>query len=184
VEEGRIGELLVGEGTDEVPVGSAIATILTEEEEGEESREESGESAETEAESPAEGAGKKEALSISSGGEGERSGGEGERAERRIIASPLARRLARENNIDLAAIRGTGPRGRIVKRDLTPLMTGSGAGAAVGGATSAPAMTAASVGGALAASGAAMGAVHPPEGHGRRGNQRPFRARQLGNRAP
>jgi pyruvate dehydrogenase E2 component (dihydrolipoamide acetyltransferase) len=35
-----------------------------------------------------------------------------------IKASPLARRLAREMNIDLAGIRGTGPQGRIEKDDV------------------------------------------------------------------
>jgi pyruvate dehydrogenase E2 component (dihydrolipoamide acetyltransferase) len=36
----------------------------------------------------------------------------------RIFASPLARRLAREANIDLASVSGTGPHGRIVKADV------------------------------------------------------------------
>ncbi|MBV8064573.1 MAG: 2-oxo acid dehydrogenase subunit E2 [Actinobacteria bacterium] len=36
----------------------------------------------------------------------------------RIKASPLARRLARERGIDLAAVRGTGPEGRIVAEDV------------------------------------------------------------------
>ncbi len=36
----------------------------------------------------------------------------------RIKASPLARRIARERGIDLAAIRGTGPDGRIVAEDV------------------------------------------------------------------
>ena len=36
----------------------------------------------------------------------------------RIKTSPLARRMAREQNLDLASIQGTGPGGRIVKRDL------------------------------------------------------------------
>jgi pyruvate dehydrogenase E2 component (dihydrolipoamide acetyltransferase) len=36
----------------------------------------------------------------------------------RIKASPLARRMARERNLDLAAIRGTGPDGRIVAEDV------------------------------------------------------------------
>ncbi len=36
----------------------------------------------------------------------------------RIFASPLARRLAEEKNIDLAMITGTGPHGRIVKADI------------------------------------------------------------------
>ena len=36
----------------------------------------------------------------------------------RIKASPLARRLARERGIDLATLRGTGPEGRIVAKDV------------------------------------------------------------------
>ena len=36
----------------------------------------------------------------------------------RIFASPLARRLARERGIELAALTGSGPHGRIVKRDV------------------------------------------------------------------
>ncbi len=36
----------------------------------------------------------------------------------RIFASPIVRKIAREQGIDLAAIAGTGPNGRIVRRDL------------------------------------------------------------------
>jgi pyruvate dehydrogenase E2 component (dihydrolipoamide acetyltransferase) len=36
----------------------------------------------------------------------------------RIIASPLAKKLAKMRNIDLRGVRGTGPRGRIVSKDL------------------------------------------------------------------
>jgi pyruvate dehydrogenase E2 component (dihydrolipoamide acetyltransferase) len=36
----------------------------------------------------------------------------------RIKASPLARKMAEERNIDLSAVRGSGPEGRIVKRDI------------------------------------------------------------------
>ena len=36
----------------------------------------------------------------------------------RIFASPLARRIAKNENIDLTKINGTGPRGRIIKADL------------------------------------------------------------------
>ncbi len=38
--------------------------------------------------------------------------------ERRLFASPLVRRLAAERGIDLAEVPGSGPRGRIVRRDL------------------------------------------------------------------
>jgi pyruvate dehydrogenase E2 component (dihydrolipoamide acetyltransferase) len=39
-------------------------------------------------------------------------------AGERVKASPLARRVARERGVDLAAIAGTGPGGRIVKADV------------------------------------------------------------------
>jgi len=38
--------------------------------------------------------------------------------ERRIKASPLARKIAQENNLDLSRIKGTGPDGRIEKCDI------------------------------------------------------------------
>lgn len=38
----------------------------------------------------------------------------------RIIASPLAKKIAKEKNIDLSTINGSGPNGRIVKKDLIP----------------------------------------------------------------
>jgi len=45
-----------------------------------------------------------------------------ERIERRIMASPAAKRLAREHDIDLAQIRGSGPHGRIVEEDVRSLV--------------------------------------------------------------
>ena len=39
-------------------------------------------------------------------------------ASERVKASPVARRLARERGVDLAAVSGTGPGGRIVKADV------------------------------------------------------------------
>jgi pyruvate dehydrogenase E2 component (dihydrolipoamide acetyltransferase) len=39
-------------------------------------------------------------------------------------ASPLARRLAGENKIDLSHVSGSGPQGRVVRRDLESLITG------------------------------------------------------------
>ncbi|MFO0694411.1 MAG: pyruvate dehydrogenase complex dihydrolipoamide acetyltransferase [Polyangiales bacterium] len=36
----------------------------------------------------------------------------------RVLSSPLVRKLAREQGIDLATVQGTGPHGRVVKRDL------------------------------------------------------------------
>ncbi len=42
--------------------------------------------------------------------------------EERVKASPLARRMAEENGIDLARIQGTGPNGRIVEADVEKLL--------------------------------------------------------------
>lgn len=62
----------------------------------------------------------------------------------RVKASPLARRIAREQGVDLAALAGSGPGGRIVKADVQ-----AAAGSAAG------------VGGARAATGAGAGAPAP-----------------------
>ena len=40
------------------------------------------------------------------------------RPANRIVASPLARRIAAAKNVDLSTLKGTGPNGRIVKRDV------------------------------------------------------------------
>jgi pyruvate dehydrogenase E2 component (dihydrolipoamide acetyltransferase) len=41
-----------------------------------------------------------------------------ERVEERIVASPAAKRLAREYGVDLSKVRGSGPEGRIVEEDV------------------------------------------------------------------
>jgi pyruvate dehydrogenase E2 component (dihydrolipoamide acetyltransferase) len=43
---------------------------------------------------------------------------------KRYFASPLARRLAREGGIDLAALKGSGPHGRIIQRDIEAALKG------------------------------------------------------------
>ncbi|TVQ40586.1 MAG: 2-oxo acid dehydrogenase subunit E2 [Spirochaetaceae bacterium] len=53
------------------------------------------------------------------------SGGRAESGAAHIIkASPLARKLAQQKNIDLASIKGSGPDGRIVKRDVEQFSPG------------------------------------------------------------
>ncbi len=56
----------------------------------------------------------------------------------RIPASPLVRRLAREHGIDLQAVAGSGPGGRVIKRDVDPIIAGGGAALAVATITPLP----------------------------------------------
>ncbi|MEX2235954.1 MAG: dihydrolipoamide acetyltransferase family protein [Dehalococcoidia bacterium] len=46
----------------------------------------------------------------------------------RVKASPIARRMARESGVDLAALQGSGPEGRIVRRDVEAAMAKGPAG--------------------------------------------------------
>ncbi|TIX19771.1 E3 binding domain-containing protein, partial [Mesorhizobium sp.] len=50
--------------------------------------------------------------------------------ETRTFASPLARRIAREAGVDVSAVTGTGPHGRVVKADVEAAIAGGGAQAA------------------------------------------------------
>ena len=51
----------------------------------------------------------------------DRPGAARESPRERLFASPLVRRLARERRVDLSDVTGTGPNGRIVRRDLDAL---------------------------------------------------------------
>ncbi|MBW8284167.1 MAG: pyruvate dehydrogenase complex dihydrolipoamide acetyltransferase [Rhizobium sp.] len=55
----------------------------------------------------------------------------------RVFASPLARRLAKEAGVDLSAVSGSGPHGRVVKSDVEKAVSGGGAKAAPAAATTA-----------------------------------------------
>jgi len=131
VEEGTVGKLLVAEGTEGVAVNATIAMLL---EEGEDQSALDSAPAEQPAaqqtEKPAEKTeAKADAAPSPQQGNGQtppaaapsQANGAGAQAQDgRIFASPLARRIARENSIDIAALtgRGSGPHGRIVKRDI------------------------------------------------------------------
>ncbi|HCV87985.1 MAG TPA: pyruvate dehydrogenase complex dihydrolipoamide acetyltransferase, partial [Alphaproteobacteria bacterium] len=44
----------------------------------------------------------------------------------RIFASPLARRIAGDGGVDLAALTGSGPHGRILRRDVEAAISAPG----------------------------------------------------------
>ncbi|MEM7057186.1 MAG: pyruvate dehydrogenase complex dihydrolipoamide acetyltransferase [Pseudomonadota bacterium] len=112
VDEGTVGKLLVAEGTEGVKVNTVIAVLL---EEGE-SASDIGDvaappAAAAPAEAPAEAATETPAAAPAPAAPVAASGG-------RVFASPLARRIAADKGIDLAQVKGTGPKGRIVKADV------------------------------------------------------------------
>jgi pyruvate dehydrogenase E2 component (dihydrolipoamide acetyltransferase) len=116
VDEGTVGRIVVPEGTEGVKVNDLIAILL---EEGE-----AADALDSAAPKKAEaGGGKKEAqpAQVAAGGQAKpapaippQSAASGDR----VLASPLARRIAAERGLDLRAVRGTGPNGRIVKADV------------------------------------------------------------------
>jgi pyruvate dehydrogenase E2 component (dihydrolipoamide acetyltransferase) len=67
------------------------------------------------------------------------------KSQNRIFSSPLARRLAKEGNIDLNRVQGSGPHGRIIARDIEQAKSGKGlrasVGAPAGASTVAPSMS-------------------------------------------
>lgn len=65
------------------------------------------------------------------GGNGSHTGGE------RVFASPLARKIAAESGLDLKAVEGTGPGGRIVRKDVEAAITGGAGGGAASAASTA-----------------------------------------------
>lgn len=119
VEEGTVGKILIEEGTEGVAVNATIAMLL---EEGEDksaldSAAASAPSA-AKAEKPGEptlDAPKLEAAPTPAAAPAAKANGH---AGGRIFASPLAKRIAKQKSIDLAALQGSGPHGRIVMRDV------------------------------------------------------------------
>jgi pyruvate dehydrogenase E2 component (dihydrolipoamide acetyltransferase) len=117
VDDGRVGKILVPEGAQGVKVNQPIALLLGEDEDASAldkfadstpkpapaaPRQE--EKAPPVVEQPAQAG--QPAIGRDGGGNG------------RIFASPLARRMAQQAGLDLSAITGSGPQGRIVKTDI------------------------------------------------------------------
>jgi pyruvate dehydrogenase E2 component (dihydrolipoamide acetyltransferase) len=140
IDEGTIGRILVPEGAQGVKVNQPIAVLL---EEGEDKSALASVKPAAAAPSPQPSpqGEREQGRTQSPSSPGEREGpakreGDGARAPSpaparaangrapgaRIFASPLARRLAEQAKLDLAAIKGSGPHGRIVKHDVEAAM--------------------------------------------------------------
>jgi pyruvate dehydrogenase E2 component (dihydrolipoamide acetyltransferase) len=125
-DSGTLAQFIVGEG-DDVPVGEAIAFIQGEGEEVPErdgSAAEGGGEAEEETEEGGDGQAQAQTATETEEGAEEQPeargepSGDGAQTDGQVRASPIVRRLARENNLDLSRIEGSGPQGRVVERDV------------------------------------------------------------------
>jgi pyruvate dehydrogenase E2 component (dihydrolipoamide acetyltransferase) len=116
VDDGRLGKILVPEGTQGIKVNQPIAVLLGE---GEDpaalERLAEKPAAPVAATSTASAAEPRTAAQPSATQPSPARGGNG---KGRVFASPLARRMAQQAGLDLAAITGSGPQGRIVKADI------------------------------------------------------------------
>lgn len=142
VDEGTVGKIVVPDGTAGVKVNELIAVLL---EEGEDASSidtsASAPPPDAGAQEPAPGAASDPASAIPANVSvapadptppAPRADGS------RIIASPLARRIAKQNGIDLAVVRGSGPHGRIIKADVEAAIAGGTGKAAPSSDASAP----------------------------------------------
>ena len=143
VDEGTITQILVAEGTDGVKVGTVIALLAGE---GEDAAAPAAKPAPAPAASPAPApAAEAQATAPAPAPAASAPAAAGDR----VKASPLARRIAAEKGIDLSALAGSGPAGRIIKADLegakpgaAPAPAKSAAPAPAPAATPAPAAAA------------------------------------------
>ena len=139
VDEGKVGRIVVPEGREGVPVNDVIALLL---EDGEDAGALESVSGADAAPSPnpapaANGQGRPapspapppEPAPAAPAADGDNGA--------RQFASPLARRMARQAGLDLSALRGSGPHGRVVKRDIE--MALGGGASAVSALAAAPA---------------------------------------------
>ena len=109
VDEGTVGRILIAEGTAGVKVNTPIAILV---EDGESADAVPAPKAAAPAVAPATSAAPAPAPAAATPAPAASSGGA------RVIASPLARRLAKEKGLDIASLKGSGPHGRIVKADV------------------------------------------------------------------
>ena len=112
VDEGVLGKILVADGTAGVKVNAPIAVLLGD---GEEAGAALAAPPPAAAAPPA--AGPQDAPSPAPAAAHAAPAANGHDSSR-VFASPLARRMAKQANMDLSALKGTGPNGRIIRADI------------------------------------------------------------------
>jgi len=123
VDEGTLGKILVAEGSESVAVNTVIAVLLAE---GEDKKALASYAAGAKAAPAAARPTASAAPPVAPASDG------------RVKASPLAKRMAAQAGVELGALKGSGPHGRIVKADIDAAV-GKGGAPAVSGAARGPA---------------------------------------------
>jgi pyruvate dehydrogenase E2 component (dihydrolipoamide acetyltransferase) len=145
VDEGTLAKIVVPEGTQDVAVNAVIAVMVAEGEDAKAAGASAPKAVPPAAKAPEKPAEAKPAPQA-----------EAKKAEPapakpapaapatstggRVFASPLAKRLAKEANIDLSRVSGSGPHGRVIARDIDDAKSGKGlrAAPAIGAPSGAP----------------------------------------------
>jgi pyruvate dehydrogenase E2 component (dihydrolipoamide acetyltransferase) len=123
VDEGVLAKIFVPDGTQDVKVNELIALIAGEGEDAKAVASGAGAPAAPAAASAAPVAAPVAAPAVASAPAAKPATS----TNGRVFASPLAKRLAKEAGIDVAAIEGSGPHGRVVERDVKAAIAGGGA---------------------------------------------------------
>src|SRR3954467_5583765 len=143
VDEGKIGKIVVPAGTEGVKVNDVIAVLL---EEGESASDIAGTpkanpepaaktaDAKPKAEAAAPQSAAPKPATAAPAPKPAAPSGDG----KRVFASPLARRIAEQQGVDIASIHGSGPNGRIVRADVAGAVAGGTAKGAPAAAAAAP----------------------------------------------
>jgi pyruvate dehydrogenase E2 component (dihydrolipoamide acetyltransferase) len=113
VDDGKMGKILVPEGAQGIKVNAPIALLLGEDEDASALEKFAAPIVQPAPTAPTPSPESAELAPAVPPSVKDRGNGDG-----RIFASPLARRMAQQAGLDLGAIRGSGPQGRIVKSDI------------------------------------------------------------------
>ncbi|KAJ1665255.1 pyruvate dehydrogenase complex dihydrolipoamide acetyltransferase component (E2) [Coemansia sp. RSA 1646] len=141
-DEGYLAKILAPTGTKDLAIDAPVAIIVENESDvaafadysADQAKAESAAPAQESAAAPAAEETKKESAPVAAKKQ-EAPPSDGER----IFASPMAKTIAKEKNVDLAQVKGSGPRGRIVKADIEAYVaSGASAKAATAATPAAP----------------------------------------------
>lgn len=121
VDEGMLAKIIVPEGASDVPVNQLIALIA---EDGEDVKAVAASAPAPGQPAPAAGAPAEQTQAATQSSEAPAAVAPAHNSGDKIFVSPLAKRIARDAGLDLTTVRGSGPRGRIVERDVRAALAG------------------------------------------------------------